>query len=392
MAGSAAGSPVILLLAGEPSGDEHAARVARVLKEEWPGCTILGTGGERLAAEGVELLAGLEDLAVMGFVEVLSRLFFFWRLERRVRGLIESGRVDLVITVNYPGFNLRVTERSKATGVPVVYYIAPQVWAWKVGRAARLARAADRICVILPFEEAVFKEAGARVEFVGHPLIDREAEVPSREAFCHASGLDPGRRILALLPGSRRQEIRRHLRVFLDAGARLRRRDPDLQIAVAEAEGLDLRLPAAAEAVVVPRARALLAHAHAAIVKSGTSTLEAALAGVPFVVAYRTHPWTFALARRLVRVEHVALANLVAGRRVVPELLQDAVTAEALAEVLVPLIEEGPERERVLDGLGETRERLGGPGASRRVARVAAEVLEERGLRFGSGGRLAAGR
>ena len=387
-----AGPPIILLLAGEPSGDEHAARVARFLKEQWPGCTILGTGGQRMAAEGVECMAGLEDLAVMGFVEVLSRLSFFWRLERRVRGLIGGGRVDLVIAVNYPGFNLRITECAKAAGVPVVFYIPPQVWAWRAGRARRLARAADRICVILPFEEAIFKEAGARVEFVGHPLIDREDDVPSRDAFCRASGLDPGRRVLALLPGSRRQEIRRHLRVFLEAGARLRRHDPDLQLAVAEAEGLDLRLPAGAEAVVVPRARPLLAHACAAIVKSGTSTLEAALAGVPFVVAYRTHPWTFALARRLVRVEHIALANLVVGRRVVPELLQDAVTGARLAASVRPMLDEGPARQRVLGGLGEARARLGRPGASRRVARVAAEVLEERGRRFGSGGRPVVGR
>lgn len=391
MGAPAARPPVVLLLAGEPSGDEHAARVARILKEEWPGSTVLGTGGERLAAEGVELLAGLDELAVMGFVEVLSRLRFLWRLERRVGALIESGRVDLVIPVNYPGFNLRITERSKAAGVPVVYYIAPQVWAWKAGRAARLARTADRICVILPFEEAVFEEAGARVEFVGHPLLDREEEVPGREAFCRAAGLDPGRRILALLPGSRHQEVRRHLRVFLDAGAKARERHPDLQVAVAEADGVDLRIPPDSGARVVPRARALLAHAHAAVVKSGTSTLEAALAGVPFVVAYRTHPWTFALARRLVRVEHVALANLVAGRRVVPELLQDAVTAGGLARALLPLIGDGPERRRVLAGLGETRERLGGAGASRRVVRIAAEVLEERGRYVGPGGLLAAG-
>ncbi len=383
---------MVLLLAGEPSGDEHAARVARVLHEEWPGCKILGTGGERMAAEGVELLAGLRDLAVMGFVEVLSHLSFFWRLERRVRGLVENGRVDLVIPVDYPGFNLRITERAKAAGVPVVYYIAPQVWAWKAGRAARLARAADRICVILPFEEAIFEEAGARVEFVGHPLMDREDAVASRETFCRAAGLDPGRKVLALLPGSRRQEIRRHLRVFLEAGARLRRHDPDLQLAVAKAEGLDLRLPADAEAVVVPSARTLLSHAHAAIVKSGTSTLEATLAGVPFVVAYRTHPLTFALARRLVRVEHVALTNLVAGQRVVPELLQDAVTGRRLAAAVRPMLEEGPERQGVLEGLGEARARLGTPGASRCVARVAAEVLEERGRRFGSGGFLTAHR
>lgn len=383
MSDRSAGSPSILLLAGEASGDQHAARVVRYLRRQWPDCRILGTGGERMAAEGVELLATLEDLAVMGFVEVASRLPFFWRLERKVGGIIEGGCVDLVIPVDYPGFNLRMTERARAADVPVVYYVAPQVWAWRAGRAGRLSRAADRVAVILPFEEEIFRKEGGRVEFVGHPLMDREPDVPSRKAFCTAWGLDPRRRILALLPGSRHQEIRRHLLVFLDAGARLRSLYPDLQLALAQADGLDLRLPRDTPAVIVPDARALLTHARAAIVKSGTSTLEAALAEAPFVVAYRTHPWTYRVARRLVRVDHVALANLVAGHRVVPELLQEAATAEALAAAAVPMLEEGPERTRVLEGLRQVRARLGQPGASQRVAAIAHEVLGERGFRSG---------
>jgi lipid-A-disaccharide synthase len=169
----------ILILAGEPSGDEHAARVAVALRSRWPECRLVGTGGPRMASAGVDLIARLDDLAVMGFVEVVSRLPFFARLERKVEGLLAQG-VDLVIPVDYPGFNLRITDKCHRLGTPVVFYIAPQVWAWKAGRAARLAAAADRVAVILPFEEEIFRKEGGKAVFVGHPLLDRDPGLPSR--------------------------------------------------------------------------------------------------------------------------------------------------------------------------------------------------------------------
>jgi lipid-A-disaccharide synthase len=328
--------------------------------------------------EGMDRLAGLDELAVMGFVEVLSRLPFFWRLERKVDGILASGEVDLVLPIDYPGFNLRVAGRAHQRGVPVVFYIAPQVWAWKAHRAGRLARVADRIAVILPFEEEIFLREGGRAEYVGHPLLDRREEVPDRETFCRQGALDPDCPILAIFPGSRAQELRRHLTLFLEVAGRLREGMPGLQVALARAPGISLENNDPSVRVV-DDGRALLRHARAALVKSGTTTLEAALEGVPFVVAYRTHPLTFRLARRLVKVDHVALANLVVGEEVVPEFLQDEATPAALVRALTPLLEEGEARARMQEGLARIRERMGEPGAAERVAELVEEVLVERG-------------
>jgi lipid-A-disaccharide synthase len=370
-------APKILISAGEPSGDLHGAGLAHALRKQWPDAHLYGFGGDLMRAAGVELWAHADQMAVMGFFEVAKHLPYFLGLLGKVRRHLDDAPPDLVIPIDYPGFNLRLARYAKQRDVPVLYYIAPQVWAWHRSRMSELARNADRLAVVLPFEEALFREAGAHVSFVGHPLLDTPASTTIREDFCARIGVDPTRQILAVLPGSRQQEVRSHLSLFTAAAARVQQQLPDVVPVIAQAPGIgaaDLGSPFPA----TRETRELLQHAHAALTKSGTSTLECALALTPMVIAYRMNPFTYRIARQLVDVEHIGLVNLIAGKRVAPEFVQDAATPAALAAALLPLLQDGPHREAMLADLKSVRARLATSdtrSAADHVADLAAELL-----------------
>lgn len=373
-------APTIFISAGEESGDLHGAGLAKALRERWPNARLIGLGGARMQAAGVELMAGLGELAVMGFVEVIRHLPFFVDLRKRVFAALERERVDLVIPIDYPGFNLRLAKHARGQGIPVLYYIAPQVWAWHKSRVRDLARDADEVAVVLPFEEAFLRKAGVHAQFVGHPLLDVPPPGVGHEMWARAHGLDPARPLLALFPGSRAQEVRRHLEVFSQAAERVVEQRADVQPVIGVPGGLDRSVYADARWPLVPSAGGVLLHnATAALVKSGTTTLEAALAGTPFAVVYRMNRLSYAMAKRLVKVPHIALANLIAEQRIAPEFVQDAATPEALAETLLPLLDTySPERREMVASLSGIRELLGGPGAAARVTALASKLLERR--------------
>jgi lipid-A-disaccharide synthase len=369
------GAPRIFISAGEPSGDLHGAGVVRALKERYPEAVIEALGGIQMEQAGATLRYRMEGLAAFGLVEVVSKIRAHYRLLRALQKDFRVGRYDLVILVDYPGFHVRVAEAAHRTGTKVLYYIAPQLWAWRPGRARRLAAAVDRLAVVLPFEQMFFGGLGLRSEYVGHPLVDRGPS-PTREQARVQLGIATESKVLGIFPGSRAQEIRRLWEPFRDAALRLLRDGSCDRVLVAGIPAGSYPDPGPIE-VLQGDALPLFAAADAALAKSGTTTLEAALADTPMVVAYKVHPLTYAMFQRVRTVRWISLVNLVAEREVVPELLQEKATAAELVNAVRPLLNPvDPLTRAQRAGLALVRERLGAAGATTRVVALAGELLK----------------
>jgi lipid-A-disaccharide synthase len=366
----------VLFVAGEASGDLHAAGVAAALQRIRPELGLAAVGGPRLAELGVEMIDMDSQLGVMGFFEILRHVPRHFLLLRTLRKLFDRGEIALLVLIDYPGFNMKVAAAAKRSGVPVLYYVTPQVWAWGAGRIPKLAQFVAKAAVILPFEEALLRGFGIDATFVGHPLLDRAANMPTKVEAREALALPQNDPVLALFPGSRQQEIDRLIDDFVATAKELQRRMPTLRVIVSVAPTVALDSVRCPFRLVHSASLSVLRAADAALCKSGTTTLEAAIADCPLVVAYRTGWISFALAKRLVKVQHIGLVNVVAGREVAREFIQGDIVPEKIADALAPLFgQEDPRRQQVLAGLAEVRSKLGTPGAADRVARMASDLV-----------------
>lgn len=375
----------ILLVAGEASGDLHAADLLRALRQQRPDVQVFGIGGPHLREVGMETLVDAADVATVGATEAIGRLRMLLRAYRRLAAAIQQSPPDLCIFVDFPEFNLRMARLAKRQGIPVLYYIGPQVWAWRRGRVRKIARRVDRLAVVFPFEPSLYAHRTQTVEFVGHPLLDRVRVTADRATTLARHGLDPRRRTIVLLPGSRHSEITHLLPAMLAARAELQTDSDPPQFVLALAHTLSpaavepaLQAAHASMPIVTGDTYNLVASADLALVASGTATLECALLECPMVIVYRVSPVTWTLARLLVRgVRHIGMPNIVAGRGIVPELLQGRVTGPAIAAAAREVLGSPERRATMVADLRDVRRRLGSGGAARRAAAIAVEMLEQ---------------
>ena len=391
-------SPTIFISAGEASGEHYGALLIEALKKQLAAtgqtAEFFGMGGERMAAAGLERVVRSEDMAVMGLTEVLRHLPRIYREFRKLKKAIQDRRPSVAVLIDFPEIHFRLAQKFHRLGVPVIFFVSPQLWAWKKHRIKLVRKYIRKMLVIFPFEEPFYRTRGVKAEFVGHPLAELPLPAVTREQFAAANRLDPAATWIGLLPGSRPREIRDHLPRMLEAAWGLVEHDwprREYEFLVPLAPTLNGEQRAAVLALVEDRgaglairlvedARAALFHVRASVVASGTATVEAALIGNPFVVVYRVSWLTYAVAKRVVKVPHVAMANLIAGKRGVPELIQNDFTAAKIVQQMEPLLPDGAPRESMMKELKAIRGLLNSCQAEESggaIERVAAITLDE---------------
>jgi len=377
----------LLLSCGEASGDLYAGALTRELRALDPSLTIAGLGGPQFEAAGGRLIDDYRDIAVTGLTEAIAKVPRSFAALRRLVAAARAERPDALVVIDSPDFNFRLAPKIKKLDVPVVYYISPQIWAWRPRRLNTIRRFADRVLVIFPFEEAIYREGGVPVEFVGHPLVDLSEPSTTRGRFLTSHGLSTSAPTVAVLPGSRPNEVSRILPDLVASAGPIRARIPDAQFVVARAPDLPDRLfepvkrIATAIAVVEGDTDTVLASADVALTASGTATVQTALHDTPMVIVYRLSPMTYLLGKRLVNVSTVGMVNLIAGELVVPELIQDAFTPDAVAREAISMLTDRARVARIREGLARVRAKLGGPGASRRAALAIMRVVKSESRR-----------
>ena len=372
----------VLIIAGEASGDLHAAALVREVHKQTPSVAFYGVGSTRMREAGVNLLADASEIAVVGITEVLTHVGSIYRVYARIKDFLRSERPDMLILVDFPDFNLLVGRVAKKLDIPIVYYISPQVWAWRKGRIRTIAKLVKTMLVVFPFEVELYRQEGVPVQFVGHPLIDSVRSELSVEEARHRIGLDPRKRTVAILPGSRKKEIDTLLEDMLGAVQLLAERHEDLQFVLPVAPTITAKyIRSFTERCPVPvrlsegKVYDVLRASDAAIVVSGTATLETGLMGVPMVIIYRVSRLTAFLVKMLATYDHVGLVNIVADRRIVPELVQEEVTAGNISTALSAILSDPARKRTMKEDLAAVRSRLGDSGASRKAAEIVLRQL-----------------
>lgn len=373
-----------MISCGEPSGDLYAGALVAALRKREPDIEVFGLGGERLKAAGGELVADFHGLSVTGLTEALAVIPRSFRTLRLLADVARTRKPHALVVIDYPDFNFRLMRLIKRQGVKVIYYVSPQLWAWRAGRMTSMQRFVDRVLPIFPFEAALYEKAGVDVRFVGHPLIDMVAPEESREHLLRRLNLDPSKPVMALLPGSRTNELDRLAPVMAAALPRIAAAVPGVQFIVARAPNLadslfeTFGVPGVTLRIVEGRTDDVLQAADTVVTASGTATVQTALHGKPMVVLYKLSPMTYRLGRRLARVDMYAMVNLIAGQRIVRELIQDDCTPEAVAVEAIRIATDAAYRDEMTAHLAEVCRRLGGPGASERAAEAVLDVVHSK--------------